>query len=191
MTLVFKCQTRVGNPTYNPTIPSTISCQTNETLVSCGVSGIEDLQGTYIDPQDPNTCIAGTSSSDWYVTAVANCCEFPEDSINSISTITNDTQIGKQVLTKCPFNSVLTGCQVNYQSGLIDEIRGSYSGPQQSKCTPPASYNVDGGVSTQNQCVAESRSSGTFLRGGAQCISTTNDYHLGVISAPNIDQNSI
>ena len=70
----FTCQTREGVSTKDIDIPSTISCEQEETLVSCGIKGLQEIQGTYINPMDPNTCIVRTSSDAWGVTAVANCC---------------------------------------------------------------------------------------------------------------------
>ena len=67
----------------------------------------------------------------WAVTAVANCCVFPEGSINDIITITSEYQLNNQVVTVCPYGSSLTGCQVNIQSETTNNIRGSYPGPQQ------------------------------------------------------------
>ena len=175
----FTCQTRLGATSSNVESPSTVSCLSDEILVSCGVSGTNDLEGTYIDPDEPNTCIVGTSSASWGVTAVANCCEFPEGSIISVNTITSEYQSNNQVVTECPSGTTLTGCQVNYQSGTTNNIRGSYPGPQQGTNTPPAQIGTEG-INTENQCIAEARTEATNIRGGAQCLDTASNYVLGM-----------
>ena len=171
-------QTRRGMPSTNITNLSTVSCKTNETLVSCGIDGCHAIQGTYIDPNNPNTCIAGTSSSNHPVTAVAICGKFPKGSIKAIKTITSESQLNTQVLTQCPSNSILTGCQVNYQSGTINNIRGSYPGQQQSINTPPVQVKTQAN-DTKNQCIAGAQSDQTKIRGGAQCLETASNYELG------------
>ena len=187
----FSCQRRTGSSSSNTGSPSIISCDTGEILVSCGIAGTDQLQGTYIDPLNPNTCVAGTSSNSWSVTAVAYCCTFPEDSVNTVSTITSEIQTtDNQILTQCPANYVVTGCQVNYQSGITSNIRGSYPGPQQGSNTPPSQTGVTDGIDTENQCISESRTSMTNIRGGAQCIEMAPDYVLDcVTSAEYTNQN--
>lgn len=176
----FTCQTRTGPPSNDANTQSFVICEPEETMVSCGVIGSKELQGTYIDPEDSNSCIVGTSSSAWIVIAVANCCVFPTDAINAVTTVVSEDQSDAQVVTECPSGYTLTGCQVRYQSGTTNNIRGSYPGPQQDENTPPAQIGTDG-ISTENQCIAEAKSADTNIRGGAQCIETTVDYELGMI----------
>ena len=175
----FDCQTRYGSSTNNPNSHSTRSCEPGETLVSCGIKGTHIIWGTYIDPNNPNTCIAGTSSTSWSVEAVARCCQFPAGSVTAVNTITSVSQSNVQVLTKCPSGSTLTGCLVNYQSGNTNNIRGSYPGPQQGSNTPPAQVATPG-IGTENQCIAEARTSATNVRGGAQCLELASNYELGM-----------
>ena len=128
------------------------------------------------------TCIAGTSSSSYSVIAVANCCVFPIDSIETFGPVISKVQSNKnQVVTECPLDMTLTGCQVNYQSGITNNIRGSYPGPQQGKNTPPAQIGTGEGIDiyTENQCIAEARTSSTNIRGGSQCLATSSNYELG------------
>ena len=174
-----KYQIRRGKSSNNTNLPSIVSCEPDEILLSCGIEGWQEIQGTYIDPHYPNTCIAGTSSSNEAVEAVATCGEFPQGSINAINTITSELQSNNQILTQCPYGSILTGCQVNYQSGTTNNIRGSYSGQQQSTNTPPAQIGTTG-IDTENQCIAEARTSTTNIRGGAQCLETSSNYELGM-----------
>ena len=151
-----------------------------ETLVSCGISGTQDLKGTYLHPPQPHACIASTSNSSYPVTAVANCCVFPKDSIDDMGGIISEDQSNVQVVTKCPYNTTLTGCVVNYQSGKINNIRGSYPGQQQAYNRPPAQVGKLGGINTENQCIAEARTTETNVRGGAQCLKTASNYELGI-----------
>ena len=162
-----------------------VTCDANlgEILVSCGVAGAGTIQGTYIDPGDPMTCIAGKRISSGTAYAVANCCVFPEDSIVDFGPIINEIQLtNNQVVTKCPSTTTLTGCVVSYdyRSEVINNIRGSYSGPQQAINTPPAQVGISGGIDTKNQCIAESRTKETTLRGGAQCLEMASNYELGI-----------
>ena len=177
-----KYQTRRGISSKNIYNPSKISCKTGEILISCGIDGhgLYEIQGTYIDPNDSNTCIAGTSNSNYAVTAVAICGKFPDGSINTVNTITNELQLNNQIITQCPSGSILTGCQVNYQSGTINNIRGSYSGKQKNTNTSPTQIGTKG-INTKNQCIAEAQSNSTKIRGGAQCLQTTSNYELGTI----------
>ena len=158
-----KYQTRWGAPSTDPKKPSTASCQTGETLVSCGIDGVQDIQGTYIDPNDPKTCYASTSNTNYQVSAIAICGKFPPGSIKTTKTITSVDQSNNQVVTKCPSGLTLTGCQVDYQSGKINNIRGSYPGPQQAKNTKPAQNGKAGGIGTENQCIAEALTSTTKI----------------------------
>ena len=178
----FDCQIREGNFTRDIDSPSTISCESDETLVSCGISGWDEIQGTYIDPSNSNTCIVRTSTSN-VVTAIAWCCTFPKGSITEINTIINNNAYNKiQIVTKCPDGSTLTGCQVNYQSGITNNIRGSYPGPQRNINKQPPSLGIPNGINTENQCIAESRSFEfeTKIGGGAQCLKTSSNYELGI-----------
>ena len=170
-----KYQARRG---IESTTKSTVSCETDEILVSCGIKGRHALQGTHIDPTDQNTCVARSSSSDSSVTAVAICGKFPEGVIKQVHTIISESQLDTQVVTQCPPNTTLTGCQVNYQSGPINNLRGSYPGPQQGTNKPPAQISTDG-LDTMDQCIAEARSDSTKIRGGVQCLETTSKYTLG------------
>ena len=184
ITAIYACpvwinyQTRKGKASIDIDNPSTISCEEGETLVSCGIIGLHAIQGTYIDPNNPNTCIAGTSISGFSVKAVATCGKFPPRSIKA-NTITSEGQRNNQVLTQCPSGSTLTGCQVDRLSGTTNNIRGSYPGQQQSTNTPPAQVGKSG-ISTMNQCIAEARSDSTKIRGGAQCLETIPNYGLGM-----------
>lgn len=121
-----------GNSAGDANDASVASCNDCETLSSCGIDGWEDVWGTYSDPSNPNTCIASQDTSGQRVRAVAVCCAFPFGAINSVITIESEDQQNLQVITECPSNSILTGCQVNRQSGTINQTRGVYSGPQQS-----------------------------------------------------------
>ena len=126
------------------------------------------------------TCVAGTSSASWSVTAVANCCVFPTESIDAFGPVISEVQANLQVVTECPPGMTVTGCQVNYHSGTTNNIRGSYPGPQQGTNTPPTQIGTDG-IDTENQCIAEARTSETNIRGGAQCLATASDYELGML----------
>ena len=152
----FTCQTREGALSTNINLPWTISCEQGETLVSCGIDGWHEIQGTYIEPNDPNTYIVDTSSASRAVTAIANCCVFPTNSIYSVNTIISESQINDQVFTKCPIGLTLTGCQVNYQTGATNNIRGSHPGPQQDTNTPPIQFGTEG-IDTGDQCIAEAQ----------------------------------
>ena len=125
------------------------------------------------------TCIAGTGNSSYSVEAVANCCIFPDNSINRVGPITNEVQSNNQVVTKCPRSTTLTGCVVNYQSGRANNIRGSYPGPQQATNSTPAQIGTEG-IDTENQCIAEAQTDETNVRGGAQCLETASNYELGI-----------
>ena len=124
--------------------------------------------------------MAATSTALWPVRAIANCCVFPKNSIRDAGSITNKTQSNNQVVTKCPPTTTLTGCQVNYKSGSINNIRGSYPGQKQATNTPPAQVGKAGGIDTENQCIAEAKTTGTNVRGGAQCLEVASDYKLGI-----------
>ena len=39
----FTCETRQGSSTSNPSLMSSISCDIDETLVSCGIIGLEEI----------------------------------------------------------------------------------------------------------------------------------------------------
>ena len=183
----FNCQTRQGSSTSNPSQMSSVSCEENETLVSCGISGWQQIGGTYIDPQFPNICNAITLSASYSVQAIANCCEFPPNSVNAIRTVTSvDTEDnGYQTVTVCPYGSTLTGCQVDYYSGGTppgDYIRGSYPGLAQDINTRPLQIGISGGINTGNQCIVESRDNASTLRGGAQCIEFSPQYELQCVT---------
>ena len=181
----FDCERRIGEVNSS----STISCESDEILVSCGIiNGLHKIQGTYIDPSNSNTCIVGASNTSYFVIAVANCCKFPTGSIIGINTITNNNTNSNntQVVTKCPNGSILTGCQINYQSGIINNIRGSYPGPKQYINTLPSQIGLINGINTENQCIAESQSLTTNIRGGAQCLEISSNYELGNIYYFNI-----
>ena len=178
----FDCQIRIGTGDINSS-STNISCESDEILVSCGIIGFNKIQGTYIDPSNPNTCIVGTSNTSYSVIAVANCCKFPKGSITEINTIINDNtndNYNTQVVTKCPDGSILTGCQINYQSGTINNIKGIYPGPKQDINTLPSQIELTNGINTENQCIAESRSLTTNIRGGAQCLRISSNYELGI-----------
>ena len=89
-------------------------------------------------------------------------------------TIESDDQQNLKIVTDCPSNAILTGCQINRQSGDINQIRGIYS---ISAETNPKS--VVAGLN-HNQCIGQAQSSEANLRGGAQCIQTNDGYELGI-----------
>lgn len=163
----FECIVRRGAKTFLG-IKSTVSCLADEILVSCGIDGTDHSQGTFIDPEHQNTCIATSiRHTDGSSIAVANCCKFPINSINSVSTILSPwTNFEAEATTKCPLNSVATGCQVNHTSGAINDI--SVSGL----------YDIDGDDSDTAHCIARAKSSSSYIIGGSQCIETTPDYQL-------------
>ena len=186
----FTCKTRKGFPSNNITLGSSISCAPDETLVSCGIEGKIELIGTYIWPNDPETCHTTTSRAFSPATAIANCCTFPKNSIYSVNTIENENQINNQIVTKCPIGSTLTGCQGDWKSGytIANTIRGIYPGPQQDPNTIPPQFETTG-IDTQNQCIVETKLSEINLRGGAQCLTTEFGYKLNCVTTAQLANN--
>jgi len=186
----FSCQRRVGSTVFADF--SSVSCEPGETLVSCGIEGVNQIYGTFIDPSDPNTCTVGQTDNNSMegVEPVAVCCTFPENAIESITTITSiSTQAnGLQIVTQCPANTELTGCQVNYESGNIDNIRGSYPGPLQNINGPPSQVDTIG-IDTENQCIAEAKTLDGTIRGGAQCIEPACGYDLDCLTTGKLTTN--
>eukprot|EP00486_Rosalina_sp_Unknown_P012026 CAMPEP_0201591552 /NCGR_PEP_ID=MMETSP0190_2-20130828/189698_1 /ASSEMBLY_ACC=CAM_ASM_000263 /TAXON_ID=37353 /ORGANISM="Rosalina sp." /LENGTH=760 /DNA_ID=CAMNT_0048049943 /DNA_START=677 /DNA_END=2956 /DNA_ORIENTATION=+ len=184
--LEFSCVKRTGPSVKTPGVDSSVTCQPGEVLTSCGVAGTHLLDGTYIDPASPNTCNAKTLSSSWDMKAVAVCCSFTGVTA-TVSTSTSTTMNGElQVVTTCPAGSSVTGCQVDIITGGMSrsggDLRGSYAGSNAGKNTAPTSNGEADGVSTNNQCVAESQSSSTTIRGGAQCLSLSDGYEFDCVA---------
>lgn len=184
--LEFSCVKRTGPSVKTPGVDSSVTCQPGEVLTSCGVAGTHLLDGTYIDPASPNTCNAKTLSSSWDMKAVAVCCSFTGVTA-TVSTSTSTVMNGElQVVTTCPAGSAVTGCQVDIITGGMSrsggDLRGSYAGSNAGKNTAPTSNGEADGVSTNNQCVAESQSSSTTIRGGAQCLSLSDGYEFDCVA---------
>jgi len=190
--LDFSCVVRNGNRVQTIGAISSASCQSGEVLASCGVAGVHLLEGTYIDPAEPNKCQAQTMSASYAVTAKAVCCTFTGVTA-TVSTVTSTTMNGNsQVITQCPAGSSVTGCQVNIESGgqYVDsgngkggDLRGAYAGSNQGKATAPLSSGT-----TNNQCVAESQApeTETTIRGGSQCITLSDGYELECVAASQL-----
>eukprot|EP00486_Rosalina_sp_Unknown_P008394 CAMPEP_0201577644 /NCGR_PEP_ID=MMETSP0190_2-20130828/24129_1 /ASSEMBLY_ACC=CAM_ASM_000263 /TAXON_ID=37353 /ORGANISM="Rosalina sp." /LENGTH=698 /DNA_ID=CAMNT_0048009901 /DNA_START=144 /DNA_END=2236 /DNA_ORIENTATION=+ len=179
--LDFECVVREGSSTNTPGSPSTVSCHAGEVLTSCGLRGVHQVYGTYIDPANPNTCMAGTMVTNYSVKAEAVCCTFTgvDATQVTVSTITSTVSTNNQIETLCPVGSQVTGCQLNIESGDNNYLRGAYSGANQGVNTPPSTALP---VDTHNQCVAESQRDATKIRGGAQCLSLPAGFEFDCVA---------
>ena len=103
-------------------------------------------------------------------TAVAQCCDFPEDA-NAREFVVRSDDDGTRVTAECPSNSVLTGCDVFYESGGEGKLLGSFTGDQSA---PPQTSSW---IPTANKCTAGARS-GAKVSATAHCLETQNDYRM-------------
>mmetsp|Transcript_42258 Transcript_42258/g.69649 ORF Transcript_42258/g.69649 Transcript_42258/m.69649 type:complete len:561 (+) Transcript_42258:101-1783(+) len=166
----FTCESRQGSGASGTLAKSSVSCEDGETLVSCGVNGVQDINGAWIDPSTPNQCDAYSTSTTYTTHATARCCTFPDGAVDSVSTVVTSSPAQSSTVY-CPDGSVLTGCQVVYASGSTNSLKGSWSGPQDP------SSQLDW-TSTNNQCTGQSKSSATLVNVGAQCITFASDSTL-------------
>ena len=198
----FSCISREGPNVYGVGRTSTVSCLGSETLVSCGIIGIKFIGGVKaLEAEDGSYFCQALSNMDkeavrrmnmsyfallqskvsnTYI-AVAQCCDFPKDAeAHKFIVRSNDDE--QTATAECPSNSVLTGCDVYYESGLrgtYDEdgelyseaLRGSFTGDQDA---PPQTSSW---ISTDNKCTAGAKD-GTYVSATAHCLETFNDYSL-------------
>ena len=91
--LDFSCVVRDGNSVKAVGAISSASCQAGEVLASCGIAGTHLIEGTYVDPAEPNKCQAQTMSGSYAVKAKAVCCTFTGVTATA-STVTSTTMNG-------------------------------------------------------------------------------------------------
>merc|ERR1712190_346048 len=85
------CTSRFGNSIRGVSKKSTVQCIPGETMVSCGLKGVQHIGGTEgVSSKDGSTCFARTDSNSYSVQAVANCCVFPKNAVSPYS-LSNQT----------------------------------------------------------------------------------------------------
>eukprot|EP01083_Nonionella_stella_P166639 557729_1 len=169
----FTCTTRFGNSAANGAI-STVSCDTSETMVSCGAKG-GSISGSR---QANGVCEAQDHAWDtnWPVTSRARCCAFPS-SANAVATtaVVESGSTGSTASVSCPSETVLTGCSTHLVSGHPDHNEGSWVGS-----TLPSGSGWTW-TDAENQCNGRAYS-GTIIQVIATCISF-NSWGLSCESA--------
>eukprot|EP01083_Nonionella_stella_P184774 672045_1 len=143
---------------------TTISCEAGETMVSCGYSG-GDRPGGNIINSTTNVCTAYERSSSFRTQVVGRCCKFLIPNITNITTSTIQSTAGESVSVQCPGSSILTGCSMNFISGVANQTKGAFPGAESSRAPQTAAW-----ISTGNQCNAQANT-GTTVRASARCLS--------------------
>ena len=167
----FSCTARKGNAATGVGATSTVSCLSDETLVSCGIDGWEHIGGVY--GVDGTKCTALAHHASDSVTAIANCCKFPLDAIADINTV-QSADSGTLEHAQCATDSYLTGCDVYYSAGSYNQLLGSYAGPQSPHDGPPQTSEW---IPTDNICIAGSRE-GTSITATAHCLELNEGYSM-------------
>lgn len=168
------CTNRGSSAVTGIGVKTSVSCESGETLVSCGIIGTQGIGGAWIESSDPSTCWALSNYNGFNVVARAVCCTFPEGVVSSVTTVKSETD-GTSVSASCGSDSVLTGCHVLYATGSYDYIRGTWSGPT---TTPP---QQTAWIDTENRCNAETKS-GSTAYAVAQCLTLSSGYELDCVT---------